>query len=69
MEPTEAGSLLVAAAAGDKAAWQMLVERFSGLVWSITRRLISSGTLVSKHRFPASMWYTGIPIRRAITAA
>lgn len=37
MEPTETGSLVVAAAAGDKAAWQTLVERFSGLVWSITR--------------------------------
>lgn len=37
MEPTDAGSLLVAAAAGDQAAWQALVERFSGLVWSITR--------------------------------
>lgn len=37
MEPTDAGSLVVAAAAGDKAAWQILVERFSGLVWSITR--------------------------------
>lgn len=37
MEPADAGSLLVAAAAGDKAAWQALVERFSGLVWSITR--------------------------------
>lgn len=28
---------MVAAAGGDKAAWQVLVERFSGLVWSITR--------------------------------
>lgn len=37
MEHAEAGSLVVAAAGGDKAAWQMLVEHFSGLVWSITR--------------------------------
>jgi RNA polymerase sigma factor (sigma-70 family) len=37
VEPAEAGGLVVAAAAGDKAAWQMLVERFGGLVWSITR--------------------------------
>jgi RNA polymerase sigma factor (sigma-70 family) len=37
VEHAEAGSLVVAAAAGDKAAWQMLVERFGSLVWSITR--------------------------------
>src|ERR1700726_1555351 len=29
--------LVTAAADGDAAAWQGLVERFSGLVWSITR--------------------------------
>jgi RNA polymerase sigma factor (sigma-70 family) len=33
----ETGPLVTAAAAGDKAAWQALVERFSGLVWSIAR--------------------------------
>jgi RNA polymerase sigma factor (sigma-70 family) len=33
----DAGGLVLAAAGGDKAAWQELVERFSGLVWSITR--------------------------------
>jgi RNA polymerase sigma factor (sigma-70 family) len=33
----DTGSLVTAAAAGDKAAWQALVERFSGLVWSIAR--------------------------------
>jgi RNA polymerase sigma factor (sigma-70 family) len=33
----DTGSLLTAAAAGDKAAWQALVERFSGMVWSIAR--------------------------------
>jgi RNA polymerase sigma factor (sigma-70 family) len=31
------GWLVTAAADGDKAAWQALVQRFSGLVWSITR--------------------------------
>jgi RNA polymerase sigma factor (sigma-70 family) len=31
------GALVTAAAAGDKSAWTALVERFSGLVWSITR--------------------------------
>jgi RNA polymerase sigma factor (sigma-70 family) len=29
--------LVTAAASGDKTAWQGLVERFSGLVWSVTR--------------------------------
>jgi RNA polymerase sigma factor (sigma-70 family) len=33
----DTGSLVTAAAAGDKAAWQALVERFSGMVWSIAR--------------------------------
>jgi RNA polymerase sigma factor (sigma-70 family) len=31
------GWLVAAAAGGDQAAWRALVERFSGLVWSITR--------------------------------
>jgi RNA polymerase sigma factor (sigma-70 family) len=33
----DTGSLVLAAGAGDKAAWQALVERFSGMVWSIAR--------------------------------
>lgn len=33
----EAGDLVRAAAAGDSGAWQALVERFGGLVWSIAR--------------------------------
>lgn len=37
VEQAELGSLVAAAAAGDWAAWQMLVKRFSGLVWSIIR--------------------------------
>jgi RNA polymerase sigma factor (sigma-70 family) len=37
VEHADAGGLVTAAAAGDKDAWQALVERFSGLVWSITR--------------------------------
>jgi RNA polymerase sigma factor (sigma-70 family) len=33
----DTGSLVTAAAAGDKVAWQALVERFSAMVWSIAR--------------------------------
>ena len=33
----DAGELVRAAAGGDKDAWRALVQRFSGLVWSITR--------------------------------
>ena len=33
----DAGELVRAAAGGDKEAWRALVQRFSGLVWSITR--------------------------------
>lgn len=33
----DARQLVIGAAGGDAAAWQGLVERFSGLVWSITR--------------------------------
>src|SRR6266566_1051640 len=38
VDPDETGLLTRAAAGGDAAAWQGLVERFSGLVWSVTRR-------------------------------
>ena len=31
------GWLVTAAAGGDQAAWEALVERFSGLIWAITR--------------------------------
>jgi RNA polymerase sigma factor (sigma-70 family) len=31
------GDLVKAAATGDAAAWKALVERFSGLIWSVTR--------------------------------
>ncbi len=31
------GDLVKAAASGDEAAWKGLVERFSGLIWSVTR--------------------------------
>jgi RNA polymerase sigma factor (sigma-70 family) len=34
---TDIAGSVVAAAGGDAAAWQLLVGRFSGLVWSITR--------------------------------
>lgn len=37
MEPDEVGGLVRAAAGGDSAAWKAIVERFSGLVWAITR--------------------------------
>lgn len=37
MPDEDAGSLVRAAAEGDKAAWQALVERFGGMVWSIAR--------------------------------
>lgn len=37
MHPDDVGSLVRAAADGDAAAWRTLVERFSGLVWSIAR--------------------------------
>ncbi len=37
MDPEEAGRLVTAAADGDQGAWKALVERFSGLVWSVTR--------------------------------
>ncbi len=37
MEHGGAGSLVKSAAGGDPAAWQALVESFSGLIWSIAR--------------------------------
>lgn len=37
MEPNETGRIVSAAADGDAAAWKALVDRFSGLVWSVTR--------------------------------
>ena len=37
MASTTDGDLVRAAAAGDRAAWDGLVERFGGLVWSVAR--------------------------------
>src|SRR5262245_22124014 len=37
VEPEDVGGLVRAAAGGDSAAWKAVVERFSGLVWSIAR--------------------------------
>lgn len=37
MDERPVGDLLQAAAAGDEAAWAVLVERFAGLVWSVAR--------------------------------
>ena len=37
MPTDDTGSLVRAAASGDSAAWSALVERFSGLVWSVAR--------------------------------
>jgi RNA polymerase sigma factor (sigma-70 family) len=36
MEGSRAGDLVRAAAAGDRAAWDQLVDGYSGLLWSIT---------------------------------
>jgi RNA polymerase sigma factor (sigma-70 family) len=36
MEGSRAGDLVRAAGAGDRAAWDELVDRYSGLLWSIT---------------------------------
>jgi RNA polymerase sigma factor (sigma-70 family) len=38
VDPDEVSGLTRAAAAGDADAWAGLVERFGGLVWSVTRR-------------------------------
>ena len=37
MADEDPGWLVTAAAGGDQAAWEALVERFSGLIWAITR--------------------------------
>jgi RNA polymerase sigma factor (sigma-70 family) len=37
VRPDESGGLVRAAASGDEAAWRAIVERFSGLVWAVTR--------------------------------
>lgn len=37
MDRGSVGQLVTSAASGDATAWQGLVERFSGLVWSVTR--------------------------------
>ena len=37
MEQGEAGRVVRAAAQGDEAAWRVLVERFSSLVWAVAR--------------------------------
>jgi len=37
VHPDDAGELVRYAASGDKAAWTALVERFSGVVWSVAR--------------------------------
>lgn len=37
VDPDDVGVLVRSAANGDKAAWTAIVERFSGLVWSIAR--------------------------------
>jgi len=37
VDPDQAGVLARAAAGGDPASWKALVERFSGLVWSVAR--------------------------------
>ena len=37
MDDADTSRIVTAAAGGDKASWQALVEHFSGLVWSVTR--------------------------------
>jgi RNA polymerase sigma factor (sigma-70 family) len=37
VEPEEIAGLVRAAAGGDRTAWTAIVQRFSGLVWAITR--------------------------------
>ena len=37
MADTDAGDLVTAALGGDKASWEELVQRYSGLVWSVAR--------------------------------
>ena len=38
MADTDAGDLVKAALGGDQSSWDELVRRYSGLVWSVTRR-------------------------------
>jgi RNA polymerase sigma factor (sigma-70 family) len=38
-DPRDTGDLVRAAAAGDEAAWDALVRRYAGLVWSVGQRL------------------------------
>lgn len=37
MEDVDVGALLAAASAGDRVAWATLVDRYSGLLWSVAR--------------------------------
>jgi RNA polymerase sigma factor (sigma-70 family) len=37
MEPDDVPSMVAAAAAGDRAAWDAIVRRYAGLVWSVAR--------------------------------
>ena len=37
MDRGDTGQLVTSAASGDAGAWQVIVERFSGLVWSVVR--------------------------------
>ena len=37
MDRGDTGQLVTSAASGDAGAWQLIVERFSGLVWSVVR--------------------------------
>jgi RNA polymerase sigma factor (sigma-70 family) len=37
MDDVDVGDLVIAAADGDRAAWDELVDRFSGLVWGVAR--------------------------------
>lgn len=43
-ECSDVGDLVVQASAGDRAAWEQLVDRYGGLVWRVTRdfRLVDS---------------------------
>jgi len=37
MEPDDVPSMVAAATAGDRAAWDAIVHRYAGLVWSVAR--------------------------------
>lgn len=43
MTNPDIGELVTAAAGGDEAAWRSLVDRYAGLVWSVTRAFRLSG--------------------------